>query len=348
MNTLRNSLEYILIPLGAILASMVLFGVFVLMTGNDPFEVYYNIYRAAFGSWFSWQKTLIRAAPLMLTALCVALPARLGLVVIGGEGAVVMGGLAAAVTGVWLQGSPPLVAMVMMAVVGMLFGGSWIAISGGLKHWRGVNETISSLLLNYIAIALLNHFVNGPFRDPASLNKPSTHPIGELFMLGNLPGMRVHVGLAFGVIFCLVTWFVMYHTVFGFSVKVSGGNLRTARLSGLSVGRLVLLTCFIGGSAGGLAGMVEVAAVHGNASSSLNSGYGYTGILVAFIARHNPFAVLPIAILLGGIGASGGLLQRIHDLPDATVLVMQGLIFLVILFSETLYGKIPFLKPKAA
>ena len=115
-------------------------------------------------------------------------------------------------------------------------------------------------------------------------------------------------------------------------------------MAGLPVGKLTLIICFLGGACAGLAGMVEVAAVHGKANESLNASYGYSGILVAFIARQNPLAAVLISILLGGILASGGILQRSHNLPDATVLVFQGLVFLVILFSESLYGKLPFFK----
>jgi simple sugar transport system permease protein len=121
---------------------------------------------------------------------------------------------------------------------------------------------------------------------------------------------------------------------------VIGGNIRAARIAGIPVGRVTVLVCLLAGAAAGLAGAVEIAAVHGRASSSIVVGYGYTGILVAFIARHNPLAVIPVAILLGGIRASGGLLQRWHDLPDATVLVLQGIIFLMILASEFFYGRL--------
>jgi len=129
------------------------------------------------------------------------------------------------------------------------------------------------------------------------------------------------------------------HTTWGFGLRIVGGNARAARLAGLPVGRLLLTACFLGGAAAGLAGMAEVAAVHGNANASLMAGYGYAGILVAFIARQNPLAVVPVAVLVGGINASGGMLQRRLDLPDATVLVLQGVAFLFILASETLYGR---------
>jgi simple sugar transport system permease protein len=128
--------------------------------------------------------------------------------------------------------------------------------------------------------------------------------------------------------------------VFGFSSAIVGGNQRAARLSGVGVARAVLLSCALAGAAAGVAGTYEVAAVHGRANASLAAGYGYAGILVAFLARHNGLAIIPIAIFLGGIAASGGLLQRVFALPDATVGVLQGILFVVLIASDTLYGRI--------
>src|SRR5207247_96694 len=240
----RGAAEALIIPAGALAVSLILFGIFVAFAGANPLAVYRTIYRSAFGSWFSWQNTLQRAAPLMLTALCTALPAQVGLIVIGGEGALIIGAVATVAMAAVLPGVPPPAVVAAMLLAGMGAGGLWIALAGGLRHYRGVNETISSLLLNYIAIALMNHLVTGPMAHPAIA-----------------------------------------------------------------------------------------------ARASLVAGYGYTGILVAFLARQNPLAVIPVAILLGGIEASGGLMQRWHDLPDATVLVVRGIIFLVILASEPLYGR---------
>ena len=295
------------------------------------------MFRGSFGTWFSFQNTLQRAAPLMLTALATALPLRLGLVVLGGEGAMVLGGLAAAAVAVHFHA--PTSIKVAMFVAGGLVGGAWVAGAGALRAYRGVNETICTLLLNYIAIALLNHLVEGPLRDPASLNKPSTLPIGDDNMLGNLPGLDVHWGLVWGLGACLVFWVLMQRTTFGFAARMAGGNVRAAMLNGLPVRRMIVLCTFLGGLAAGLAGAIEVAAIHGTANASLVTGYGYTGVLVAFIARANPAAVIPVSLLLGGIGSSGGLLQRVFDLPDATVNVLQGILFLAILFSDTLRGR---------
>ncbi|NET48109.1 MAG: ABC transporter permease [Merismopedia sp. SIO2A8] len=340
-----RSLEAIAIPIGALIVALLLFGCFCALAGANPFGVYGSIYKAAFGRWSAWQNTLIRAAPLMLTALCTALPARLGLVIIGNEGALVMGGLGAVVTGLTLGTSlPPWIIQIDMALVGMITGGLWIMLAGALRYYRGVNETISSLLLNYIAIACLNHLVEGPMRDSTFVTKPSSAQLDAANWLGTLPGSRIHVGLVFGIILCLLAYILVQRTTFGFAVRTTGGNIRAARIAGLPVGKLTLITCFLGGAAAGLAGMVEIAAVQKRLNESLVSNYGYAGILVAFVSRHNPLATILVSILLGGILASGGILQRSHDLPDATVLVFQGIVFLCVLFSDSLYGKIPWFR----
>jgi simple sugar transport system permease protein len=341
------TIEYILIPGAALLGALGLFGVFVAMFGKNPLDLYFYMYQGAFGTWFSWQNTLTRAAPLILTALCTALPAQLGMVIIGGEGALLIGALAATSAALAMPWAPPFIVQTAMVCAGMLGGGLWIMLAGGLRQYRGVNETISSLLLVYIALAVLNHLVEGPMRDSSSLNKPSTREIGTANMIGSIPGTDVHWGLAFGVVAAVAAYILIYRTTFGFAARVAGGNVRAAKIVGLSVGKLVLTICFLAGAAAGLAGMIEVAAVQGRTNANLAAGYGFTGILVAFLARQNPLAVIPVAILLGGISASGGLLQRRLGLPDASVLVLQGTIFVFVLASDALYGRIGLLKGKS-
>jgi ABC-type uncharacterized transport system permease subunit len=336
--------EAVVVPCGALAVSLLLFGVFVACASVDPLAVYRYMVQGSFGSWFSIQNTLTRAAPLVLTGLCTALPAQVGLMIIGGEGALVIGALVAAMAGVALLDAPPLVALLAMAAAGGGAGGSWVAFAGALRHWRGVNETISTLLLNYIAIAILNQLVEGVFRDPRSLNKPSSPSIGYDHMIGTILGSEIHWGLAVGIVACILAYVLIRHTTIGFAARVAGGNVRAARMVGLPIGKLIMLTCFLGGAAAGLAGMIEIAAVQERASADLVTGYGYTGILVAFLARHNPLAIVPVAILLGGIEASGGLLQRHLGLPDAATVVLQGIIFVTILGSDAIYGRIPWLK----
>ena len=340
-------LEPVVIGLGAVLIGLMLFSVFILALGKSPLMLFQLMYTGGFGSWFSIQNSLSRAAPLLLTALCVALPARLGLIVIGGEGALALGGVAAAAAALPLTHLlSPFPALVGMALVAMLAGGLWIGCVGALRHYRGVNETISSLLMSYIAIAVMNQLVEGVLRDPASLNKPSTLPLPADYMIGALPGMDVHWGFAIGIAACVVSYLLIETTTWGFAARIAGGNTRAAEVQGLPVGRLIVGFTALAGACAGLAGMIEVAAVQGSANGAIIAGYGYTGILVAFLARQNPLAIIPVAILIGGIGASGGLIQRRMGLPDATVMVLQGTLFVVILACETLYGRFRLFNPE--
>jgi simple sugar transport system permease protein len=167
-------------------------------------------------------------------------------------------------------------------------------------------------------------------------------------MIGNLPGLDVHPGILVGVLACVACWVLISRTTVGFGARVTGGNIRAAQMQGLPVAWLMVGACALGGAFAGLAGMIEVAVAYGRANASLIAGYGYSGILIAFLARHNPIAIMPMAVLLGGIGAAGGLLQRRMGLPDATVLVLQGMIFICILASETMYGRIRWFQPRGA
>jgi ABC-type uncharacterized transport system permease subunit len=343
-----RSIEALLIPLGALVASAILFSIFLLFLGKSPTQFFGLIWTGGFGSSFSLQNTLSRAAPLVLTGLAFAIPARIGLTLIGAEGALVLGGFCAAAIAIPLvtTGISPVLTLPIMALAGMLAGAIWIGLAGWLRHYRGVNETISSLLLSYIAVAIMNFFVEGVLRDPASANKPSTMPIGEAYRVGMIPGTSIHWGLIAGIVLAIVLWVLMSRTTFGFAARMTGGNVRAAQAQGLPVGTLVVTCCAIAGACAGLAGFFEVAAVHGQANASLVAGYGYTGILVAFLARQNPLAVVAVAVLFGALDAAGGLVQRRMAMPDATVLVLQGIIFVVLLTSETFYGRIPFLQPK--
>jgi ABC-type uncharacterized transport system permease subunit len=335
-----DTLEAIALPVMAMAGALLLFGVFIWAGGKDPVEAWGLLFKGAFGDWFSWQNSLQRAAPLMLTALCVAIPARAGLVVIGGEGALVLGGLACAAVPYVFAPPENSFGTAILLLSAALAGGVWIALVGVLRQKRGVNETISSLLLAYTAVALFKHFVEGPMRDPASLNKPSTRTIVEGLRIGGIAGTDIHWGLVFGVVVCVVLGLWLFFTTSGFATRIVGGNARAALLVGLPSPRIIVVSCAIGGACAGLAGGIEVAAVHNNANASLIAGLGYTGILVSFVARHNPWAVIPVAVLFGGFGAAGSLLQRRMDVPDASVMVLQGFAFLLILASEALRGKL--------
>lgn len=341
-------LESLLLPLLALSAALFAFGAFVWFDGKSPTETWTLLFMGAFGDAFSWQNTLQRAAPLMLTALAVAVPARAGLTVIGGEGALVLGALGCAGLPYLTPLPENMAGTALVLLAGALLGGLWVALAGALRQWRGVNETISSLLLSYIAIALFKHLVEGAMRDPASLNKPSTRPLAEGLLIGPIMGRAsvdsllgdVHWGLVIGLVLCIAAGLWLSFSASGFALRVVGGNARAARLVGLPADRLVVLACAAGGACAGLAGAIEVAAVQTSANATVIAGLGYTGILVSFVARHNPWAIPPVALLFGGFAAAGSLLQRRLGLPDASVLVLQGFAFVMILAAEALRGRL--------
>ena len=345
---LRVQSEYVVIPVLAIAVAAAIFAIFLLAIGKSPVDFIAYVWRGGFGTAFSLENTLQRSSPLIMTALAVAIPARIGLIMIGGEGALVIGGFAAAALAIPMIGVvPPLITLILMAITAMAVGGFWVGIAGFLRYARGVNETISSLLLTYIGIAIMNFFVEGALRDISNPNKPSTKPLTHAYMVGTIPGTEVHWGIVAGVALCVALYLLIERTTFGFAARVTGGNFRAALAQGLPVGKLIVACSAIAGACAGLAGFFEVAAIQGRANASLAAGYGFTGILVSFLARHNPLVIPPVAILFGGIVAAGGLIQRRMGLPDATVQVLEGLIFVILLTSETLYGRFSIFKPKA-
>src|SRR5258708_3009115 len=192
---LRTNSEYVAIPLLALAIAAALFALFLLAIGKSPVDFVSYVWRGGFGTAFSFQNTLQRSAPLILTALAVAIPARIGLIMIGGEGALVLGGFASAAIAVPMVGAvPPIVVIPLMVATALVVGAVWVGIAGYLRYARGVNETISSLLLTYIGIAIMNFFVEGAMRDSSNPNKPSTNPIGDAYMVGHIPGTDVHWG----------------------------------------------------------------------------------------------------------------------------------------------------------
>jgi ABC-type uncharacterized transport system permease subunit len=341
--------EAVSIPALAVVASAVIFSIFLVVIGKDPVTFFALVWTGGFGSSFSIQNSLQRAAPLILTGLAFAIPARIGLTMIGAEGALVLGGFASAAVAIPLvtNAVPVPITLFTMALAGAITGGLWVGITGWLKYARGVNETIASLLMSYIAIAIMNFFVEGALRDPSSANKPSTLPIGDVYRIGSIPGTDVHWGFAAGIVLAILLWVLMSRTTFGFAARMTGGNLRAAKAQGLPVGWLMVTCCMIAGACAGFAGFFEVAAIHGQANASLVAGYGFTGILVAFLARQNPLAVVPVAILFGALAAAGGIIQRRMDMPDATILVLQGILFVVLLISDTFYGRLKIFQVKA-
>lgn len=317
----------------ALTLAMVGFSIVLTAAGRPALATIGAIFGGAFGSSLGWLETLTRATPLLLCGLAVAIPARVGLINIGGEGQLHMGAIA--VTAVVLTvGDGPAWLMIALMIGAALIGGAfWAAIPGLLRARWSVNEVLVTLMLNYVAIFGLEYLVHGPWKDPSALGWPYSARFPDAAVLPTLGHSNVHLGLALAVVVAVVTYVLLRSTVWGFAIKIVNANSRVARLSGLEVAWYFVLLLMAGGAVAGLAGMGEVSVIQGRLRSGLSPGYGYTGFLIAWLAGQRVLLLVPLSVLVGGLYAGADAIQLTASLPSATVDIFMGLTFLAVLSS---------------
>lgn len=318
--------------LGPPAAAMAVFALFLALKGASPAGAFEGMWRSAFGDGDALGETILRALPLLMAALAVAVPARAGLFNIGGEGQLIVGAIGAQGTAMALDGSlPSLPTLVLMALGGMAAGLLWAGIAGGLKVLTGMNEAISSLLLNYVASILLAWLVFEPWKDPNSLGQAYSE---ELVGGERLPvawGDRVHVGVLLALVVPVVLWLVLRYTPWGFKLRVVGGNPEAARRAGLKVGGLGLAAMAVGGAIAGLGGMLEVSGVEGRLRPDMLVGFGYIGFLASWLGRHHPLKAVGAATALAAVAVGGNGLKVASGLSGAAVNVLMALVLLAVL-----------------
>ena len=330
--TLRHPRVEPLARFGGLLAlGLLAFGLVLLVFGRNPLRAYLDIFASTLGSAYGWSETLVKVTPLLLTALAVAVPARIGLINVGGEGQLFMGALGATGAALYLADWPRGPLLLVMALSGFAGGGAWATIAGVLRARGWASETISTLLLNYVAILLVQYVVFGPWRDPEGLNYPQTAAFSDAALLPSFPGSRVHAGLLLGVLALAAFAFVVARTRWGLEMRAVGGNVEAARRLGLPITRYVLVLMIVGGGLAGLAGMAEVSAIQGRLRPSLSPGYGYTGFLVAWMAGGHPVGIVAGAFVLAVITAGGDILQMTQALPGSVVNILMALLLFVVL-----------------
>jgi simple sugar transport system permease protein len=314
----------VLVPVISFVFSL-LFGALLLrLSGVNPLRTYAAMARGAFGGRYAVSETLVKAIPLMLTGLGVSIAFRMLFWNIGAEGQLAMGGLAA--TGValfWAERLPGWSLIPLAVLAGMAAGALWGAIPAALRAFLGVNETITTLMLNYIAILWISHLYHGPWRDPDGYGFPGTAQFSQAAWLPRLFD-RVHLGLILALLAAAILWFVLNHTRWGFEIRVIGRNPDAARYAGIDIARNILLVMLLSGALCGLAGACEVLGVMHRLQQGLTVGYGYTAIIVAWMSQLNPWGVLLVAFLLAALLVGGDQIQLAMRLPSAVALVLQG------------------------
>ena len=327
------------VSLVAVILALVIGAVILAIIGGNPFRAYAHIAGAAFGDIGVFSDTLVKATPLIFTGTACAVAFKMKLWNIGAEGQFLMGALGASVVilaGIVSEESPKLVILIAMGIGGLLFGAFWGFIPGILKARLRVNEIITTLMMNYIALALLNYFIfgvwsEGGFQMSRMFERSAWMPrladyASEIELFR---GLTTHAGFILAVIVAIIAWYVIYRSLWGYEIRLIGDNPRAAEYAGIKITRNTVLVLMMSGAIAGLGGMSEIAGVIHRLQASISPGYGFTGIIIAWLAKLNPLIVIPVSILFGGLLLAGREIQ-----PAGVPRLIQGIILFMLIASE--------------
>jgi ABC-type uncharacterized transport system permease subunit len=315
-----------------LLVPIILFGLFLWWQGANPFEAYQAMLNSIFSDWYGFGEVLIKTTPFLLTALAVVIPARAGLINVGGEGQLLIGALFTTWIGVTiLKDAPSIIGIPLLIVAGAIGGALWGFIPAILRQYAKMNETITTLLLNYVAFFAVGYLINGPLKDPEAFNWPFSPKLEDALRLPTFGSTRLHIGFIVAIVLAFVVWFVLFKTRVGFRLRVIGGNAVAALQAGIKVNRMQVLAMLFGGALAGIAGMIEIAGIEGHLRPMTGFGFGYIGFLAAWIAWNHPLWTVVTAFLLGAISVAGNTMEMTSGLPSSSVSILMGLILLTVL-----------------
>jgi len=323
----------------ATLASTVACAIVLKAVGADPIATYITIFTGPFQDLFGVSEVLVRAVPLILVALGISIAFRAGMINIGAEGQILMGILASTATALALPNLPKPLLLPLSLMAGVLGGGLWAAIAGILRARLGVNEILSTVMLNYIAAQFYTFLLRGPMIDPGELETGSGTPqslrLPAAAWLDRLvPGTRLHYGLLLALVLAVGVYFLLWRTTWGYRMRAAGAEPKAARYAGIHVERSLVAAMVLSGCFAGLAGAVEVAGVHHRAIENISSGYGFAGIVVALFGALHPAGIVPAAVFFGLLLVGADMTQRSAGVPANMILVLQGVIILAIVSAK--------------
>lgn len=330
-----------LISIGAVGLALVLGGIVLMLVGGSPLRAYAFMLKAAFGDLGVFSDTLTKATPLILVSLAAVIAFRMRLWNIGAEGQFFIGAFGASavvLTPILPPETSPWIMIPAMMLMGALAGALWGFIPGFLKARFNVNEIISTLMMNYIAVAWNNFFIFAIWTEGGFQMSPQFPRTAWLPRLtdysSQVPifrGLTTHLGLVFGLVAAVLVWWIIYHSRWGYEIRLIGDNPRAARYAGINITRNTILVMMLSGALAGLAGMSEITGVVHRLQGAISPGYGFTGIIIAWLAKLNPLLVVPIAILFGGLILAGREIQ-----PSGVPMLIQGIILVCLIASDFL------------
>ncbi len=339
-----SRMAYYLTPVLSFLLALGFGAILLAVVGANPWQTYRAMFEGAFGAPAQWQKgeffglteTLVKAIPLMLTGLSVAIAFRMLFWNIGAEGQLVMGGVGAAAVALWFPATLPFlpqspwVYLPLMIIAGMIAGAIWGLIPALLKSYLQVNEIIITLMLNYIAILWYQYLFQIAWKDPQGMGFPGTAMLPDYTWLPRFTG-RLHWGLVIAVAVAILLWIVLDRTRWGYEIRLIGENPNVARYAGISIIANIILVMALSGGLAGLAGVTEVTGISHRLQRGLDVGNGFTGIIVAWLGKLSPWGILLVAVLLAALLVGGEQIQISMGLPAAVALVLQGAILFCVL-----------------
>ncbi len=332
----------LIVSLGAVTFALILGAIVLMLVGGDPIRAYAFMAKAAFGNIGVFSDTLVKATPLILVSLAAVVAFRMRLWNIGAEGQFYLGAFGASLvvlTPILPPETSPWLMIPAMMVMGMLAGALWGFIPGYLKAKYNVNEIISTLMMNYIAVAWNNYFIfavwsEGGFQMSRQFPKTAWLPrlTDYASQVPMFRGLTIHLGFVIALIAAGVVWWIMYRSRWGYEIRLIGDNPRAARYAGINIVRNTILVMMLSGALAGLGGMLEISGVVHRLQGAISSGYGFTGIIIAWLAKLNPILVVPISILFGGLLLAGREIQ-----PSGIPMLIQGIILVCLIGSDFLF-----------
>jgi len=327
-----------LIPLASILVTFLLTSGFVMAVGANPFQAAYYFLLDPLANPVRLIEVLVKSTPLLLTGIAVAFAFAGGYWNIGVEGQLYMGATVATAIGLQMHAVPAWLALPLMIAGGFAGGMAWAALPALMKVRLKIDEVVTTLLLNYVAIFIVSAVLNGPWRDPVSQWPQSPEIAASAIFPRLIPRSRLHLGFILAIVIILIVWFVLSRTAFGMKMRAVGLNLDAARFSGIHVDRTMLIVALISGGIGGLAGAGEVAGIHFHLIDAISPGYGYTGIIIATLGALSPIGVSLAAVFIGLIDTGAQTVSRALGVPIYLGDVIQATLLLVTLAMLVLQG----------
>ena len=329
----------LLLPVLAMVIALVVGVLLLFLLGTDPIEAYSALIQGALGNISGITQTLTKATPLLLVGLGICIAFRGGVINIGGEGQIVVGALAATAFGVGFGDLPALVLLPLTLISGAAAGLIWGGIPGLLKARLGVNEILTTVMMNQIALRLMNFLLRGPMLDPehvaAGTSIPQSAALPESIWLPRLvPRTLFHSGAILAVLLALAVYFLLWRTTIGYRIRAVGLNPHASRYAGIPVAKYVTLSLALSGMLCGLAGAVEVLGVHHRMLEGLSGGYGFSGIVAALFGKLHPLGAIPASALFGALLVGADKMQRAVQVPSALAIALQGLVVLFVVSSD--------------